>query len=176
MTPEFRPNLSHVGICCRDVERLARFYGAVFDMRVTDRGRGSAFPYLIVFLSARADQHHQLVLAESRAPDSPSTVMQLAFQVTVLDHLRQASDRALINGATRLRCLSHGNALSLYFQDPEDNTVEVYLDTPWYVSQPHARPFDLAENDDVIWSTVEQTVRADSSFLSVADWSRQGRM
>ena len=27
-----------------------------------------------------------------------------------------------------------------YFMDPEENLVEVYLDTPWYVAQPHGDP------------------------------------
>ena len=71
-----------------------------------------------------------------------------------------------------MRGLNHGNALSIYCLDPEDNTVEVYLDTPWYVSQPHGDPLDLDQDDAAIWADTERIVRTDPSFMPVAEWSR----
>ena len=53
--------------------------------------------------------------------------------------------RALDNGATDMRVTSHGNAWSCYFKDPEGNTVEAYLDTPFHVPQPHGEPLDLSQ-------------------------------
>ena len=44
--------------------------------------------------------------------------------------------------------MNHGNSWSLYFNDPEDNTVEIYMDTPWYVAQPFADDLDLDLPDD----------------------------
>ena len=37
---------------------------------------------------------------------------------------------------TEIAPITHGNALSVYFLDPEDNRFELYVDMPWYVSQP----------------------------------------
>ncbi len=170
MKTSFSPNLSHLGVFCRDVDKLATFYREVFDMVETDRGQGITFKMNIVFLSGRPDQHHQLALASGRGPDAPSTVMQLSFKVQEIDHLREARSRALAHGASAMRSLNHGNALSIYFSDPEDNTVEVYLDTPWYVTQPHGDPLDLELSDEVIWAQTERVCRADPTFMPVAEW------
>jgi len=170
-TAAFAPNLAHCGIFVRDLDRMTAFYCEVFDLQQTDRGKGRTFDFTIVFLSGRADQHHQLVLASGRGADQPSTVMQLSFKVLELEHLREARRRALERGATAMRGLNHGNALSIYFMDPEDNTVEVYLDTPWQVSQPHGDPLDLDQPDARIWDETERICRADPTFEPAADWS-----
>lgn len=170
MSATYAPNLSHVGVSCFDIDRMVDFYTAVFDLQLTDQGPGHTFPFMLAFLSSRPDQHHQLALAQNRPAGAPSTVMQLSFKVHSLDALREARRRALAHGASRLRNLNHGNALSIYFQDVEDNTVEVYLDTPWYVAQPHGDPLDLDASDESIWADTERRVRADPSFLPMADW------
>jgi len=162
-----------MGMFCFDLDKVATFYREVFDMVETDRGQGITMPFKIVFLSASPQQHHQLALASSRAAGSASTVMQLSFKVQTLDHLREARRRALARGATRMRGLNHGNALSIYFSDPEDNTVEVYLDTPWYVNQPDGDPLDLDRPDDELWAETERICRADPTFMPVEQWRAQ---
>jgi catechol-2,3-dioxygenase len=175
MKTAFRPNLSHFGVFCQDVEKMAAFYGKVFDMAVTDRGVGRTFQMTLVFMSGTPDQHHQLVLASGRGADAPSTVMQLSFKVGEIDHLREARRRALEAGATQMRGLNHGNALSIYFSDIEQNTVEVYLDTPWYVTQPHGDPLDLEQGDEQIWAETERICRADPTFMPATQWSERFR-
>jgi len=170
MPAKFAPQLSHFGLFCRDIESLSTFYRQVFDLVETDRGQGVTFSSTLIFLSGNPEQHHQLVLASGRAADSPSTVMQVSFKVQSIDDLREARVRALALGATRMRGLNHGNALSIYFSDPEDNTIEVYLDTPWYVTQPHGDPLDLDRPDDEIWAATELNCRADPTFRPAGDW------
>lgn len=169
----FAPDLSHCGVFCRDLDVMSRFYREVFDLQETDRGRGITFSMELVFLSAQPDQHHQLALASGRGPDAPSTVMQLSFKVTEIEHLREARRRALARGATGMRGLNHGNALSIYFSDPEENTVEVYLDTPWQVRQPHGDPLDLARPDAEIWAETERICRADPTFRPAPEWQAE---
>ncbi|MDO8774609.1 MAG: VOC family protein [Burkholderiaceae bacterium] len=171
MNTPYSPHLSHFGVFCRDIEKQAAFFSGVFGMVETDRGQGVTFPFVIVFLSGNPGQHHQLALASGRGADAPSTVMQLSFKVQEIAHLREARQRALALGATQMRGLNHGNALSIYFADPEDNTVEVYLDTPWYVRQPHGDPLDLDQSDETIWAETERICRADPTFLPAAEWS-----
>lgn len=173
MDQPYVPNLSHCGIFCRDLVVMKAFYCGVFDLQETDRGEGFTFPFTILFLSGRHDQHHQLVLASSRAPGSKSTVMQLSFKVQTIEHLREARKRALALGATKMRGLNHGNAISIYCMDPEDNTVEVYLDTPWYVAQPHGDPLNLDQDDSEIWAETERIVRSDPTFMPVEEWSKR---
>lgn len=175
MSSAYTPVLSHFGAFCTDLDQMSEFYCSVFDLQVTDRGRGIRMPVNLVFLSGDPSQHHQLVLADGRAPGNPSTIMQISFKVDGLDALRTARSRALANGAADLLGLSHGTALSIYFSDPESNTVEVYVDTPWYVAQPHGDPLDLDLPDEVIWKRTEDACRADPTYMSVEEWQRQFR-
>lgn len=170
-TTKFAPNLSHMGICCIDIDKMIDFYSAVFELRLTDKGPGKTFPYMLAFMSANSEQHHQLALMQNRPKDAPSTVMQVSFKVNTLDDLREAKSRALVKGATKMRGLNHGNAISIYFLDPEDNTIEVYLDTPWYVAQPHGDPLDLDKPDEEIWAETEKIVKADPTFMPVPEWA-----
>ena len=166
----FKPFLSHLGIFCRDLDAMIEFYTNVFDLVVTDRGEGQKMPFTLAFMSGNPQQHHQLVLASGRGESTPSTVMQISFKVNDLDDLREAWRRAEACGATGIRGLNHGNALSIYFSDLEDNTIEVYLDTPWYVAQPHGDVLDLSRPDEEIWAETERMCRDDPTFVPVAEW------
>lgn len=166
------PVLSHVGIYVMDIEAMTDFYKQVFGMRLTDQGVGRTFKMKLHFLSSSPSQHHQLVLAEGRKADSPSTVNQLSFKVGTLDALRAVRDAAMAHGASGMRGLNHGNALSIYFSDIESNVVEVYLDTPWYIPQPHGDPLDLDRPDADIWMETERICRADPGFMPVEEWMR----
>lgn len=165
------PQLSHFGIFVRDIDAMTRFYTGVFGLHLTDQGEGANFRCRLHFLSGSPQQHHQLVLASGRAADAPSTVMQMSFKVGAIDDLRRVRTRSLAAGATQMRGMNHGNALSIYFSDPEGNTVEVYLDTPWYVPQPHGDPLDLEKSDDQIWAETEAACRADPGFEPVQKWA-----
>ena len=173
MTTSYAPNLSHVGVCCFDIDKMIHFYGSVFGLQLTDKGPGKTFPFMLAFMSSTPEQHHQLAFSQNRPEGAPSTVMQLSFKVQTIDQLREARARALQHGATKMRNLNHGNALSIYFMDPEDNLVEVYLDTPWYVTQPHGDPLDLNDSDEKIWADTEKVVRADPTFQPVNEWATQ---
>lgn len=164
------PQLAHVGIYTVDIDAMTRFYTRVFGLHLTDKGMGRNFKVPLHFLSGSPDQHHQLALAGGRAAGTPSTVMQLSFKVEAIDDLRRVRGAALAEGATHMRGMNHGNALSIYFSDIEDNTVEVYLDTPWYVPQPHGDPLDLEKPDAEIWAETEAICRADPGFAPVAEW------
>ena len=168
-----RPNLSHVGIYVADMQKLESFYCNALDLIVTDRGVGNRFKNNIVFMSSEPTKHHQLALASGRSEGAKSTVMQLSFQVTSLDQLRSVRTKALANGAKDLFGLNHGNAWSIYFNDPENNLVEVFLDTPFYVPQPHGDPLDLDKSDDEILRETEAVCRRDPGFMTLEDWKSQ---
>ena len=65
-------------------------------------------------------RHHQVVLATGRDPASrKSTINQLSFTVRSLDELRTMHRRVKDYGVEHLRGLNHGNAWSIYFDDPD---------------------------------------------------------
>ncbi|MBO9649494.1 MAG: VOC family protein [Variovorax sp.] len=166
-----RPTPSHFGIYVTDLEKMVAFYTETFDLTITDRGVGRTFQNHLVFTSASPDQHHQLVLASGRPADARfSTVMQISFVVPSIEHLRDISKRAHQRGATAIRGLNHGNALSVYMLDPEGNTVEVYVDMPFYVAQPHGDPLDLTKDDETLMRETEAICRRDPTFMPIAEW------
>ena len=169
-----RPTPSHFGIYVFDVERMVNFYKTVFGLVETDRGVGRTFKAPLVFLSATPEQHHQLVIAGGRPAEATfSTVMQLSFAVPSIQALRELRDRAVALGASNVKPLNHGNALSVYLSDPEGNTVEIYMDTPFYITQPHGDPLDLSQDDETILRETEAICRQDPTFMPLAQWQAQ---
>ena len=45
-----------------------------------------------IFMTMSPDEHHQLLLASGRAPDSPSTVAQISFLLDDFGQLRAVDD------------------------------------------------------------------------------------
>ncbi len=169
-----RPTPSHFGIFVTDVPRMVAFYTEVFGLTQTDTGVGRTFKNTLVFLSASRDQHHQLVIAGGRPPEATfSTVMQLSFAVPAIQSLRDIRAKAEARGATKFVPLNHGNALSVYFADPEGNTVEIYVDMPFYIAQPHGDPLDLAKDDATLMRETEAICRADPTFMPLDQWEAQ---
>ena len=150
--------LAHMGIYVQDRDRMERFYTEVLGLMVTDHGEGRAGMHL-TFMSGNPQNHHQLVLVTGR-PDTSgfNPIQQMSFMVDSLADLREVHKRALALGATEMRPVSHGNAWSIYFKDPEGNTVEAYLDTPFHVPQPHGEFLDLAKTDAEILRETEDVV------------------
>jgi catechol-2,3-dioxygenase len=175
MTP--RIAFSHVGIYVKDVERMARFYSRFLELTVTDRGEydTAAGRTPFAFLSSDPREHHQLVLAGGRPQDLPFNVVnQISFRLrdfaTLRDlHRRLASDEQK-EGVSDVRPITHGNAMSVYFRDPEGNRVELFIDTPWYVNQPMIIPMDMSLDDAALWKWVEDTASKLPGFRPVEAW------
>jgi catechol 2,3-dioxygenase len=174
MTFSRAPTLSHFGLYVTDLDRMLAFYTGLFGMRVTDRGQSPVFHNTLVFLSSDPAQHHQLVLATGRPPGASfSTVMQLSFKVRAIEDLRVLHRAAPGLGAQDLRAVNHCNSFSLYFGDPEGNTVEAYFDTEFHVSQPHADPLNLNQSDEALLSETERRAKSDPTYLPVEEWRRR---
>lgn len=165
--------LAHVGIYAQDKPKLEKFYTTVLGLVVTDSGPGRNGVEL-TFMSASPGNHHQMVLATGR-PDTAgfNPINQISFMVDSLSDLRTVHNRALDLGATDMRVVTHGNAWSCYFKDPEGNTIEAYLDTPFHVPQPHGVPFDLSKPDEVIMQETEVHCRATPGFMMMEDYQKQ---
>jgi catechol 2,3-dioxygenase len=164
-----RPQLRHLGIHVRDLAAMEAFYTRLLGLVATDRGQGFTFKNDFVFLTGSPDQHHQLVLVSGREATGASMVNQLSFKVGGLDELREMDSRIRAAHVEGIRPVNHGNAFSLYFPDPEGNFVEVYMDTPWHISQPHGDPLDLKQPNEQILSETEARCRKDPTFKPRAE-------
>ena len=161
---------SHMGFYVRDLERMARFYKDVMCFFETDQG--DLGPVQLKFFSRDPTEHHQLVLATGRPADLAfSVINQISMRVPDLATLREVRDRVNADpDVSDLVCATHGNAISIYFRDPEGNRLEVFMDTPWYCEQPLREPVDLDQNDDIVMAQSETLARSRPKFQSRAEW------
>ena len=174
MNASVRPALTHAGIRVWNLEAMARFYQDALGLIVSDEGKGPLSGLEFVFMTAEHDKHHQFVLVAGRSPEQKeSTVFQLSFRLQSLAQLRVVDARAREAGATNFVPMSHGNAWSVYFDDPEGNTLEMYVDTPWYVPQPFGDPLDLSLPDEQIYQQTEARCRACPGFKPVEQWREE---
>jgi len=171
-----RPALSfsHFGFFVRDLERMADFYSRVLGFEISDRGeldtpRGKVS---LVFLTRDTRDHHQIVLASGRpAAEHFNPINQISFRMADFAGLREM--HRLIQaerGVSEISPVSHGNALSVYFRDPEGNRIELFVDTPWYVTQPLRVPLDMSMSDQEVWRWAEKQARALPGYQPVEDW------
>jgi len=163
---------THVGIYVTDMDRMVNFYTRVVGFAVADRGPRLQGGGEIAFMTRDPREHHQLVLATGRPANLPfNMVNQLSFLVDGLATLKALHrDIKREPGVEDLGPVSHGNALSAYFLDPEKNRIEFYMHTPWHVPQPHRISVDLALPDARLWAAVEQDVRATPGFKPREEW------
>jgi catechol 2,3-dioxygenase len=73
----------------------------------------------------------------------------------------------------RIQPVDHGNSWSLYFWDPEDNRVEIYLDTPWHVDQPFLQPLDLDQSDEQIHASTEAHLQGKAGLKPMSLWQEE---
>ena len=166
--PQFR--FGHLGIYVTDVEKMLEFYTRVLGFTVSDRGPIRDLE--LVFLSRNPDEHHQFVLATGRPRDAGfTTINQISLRVPALEDLKAAHAALLAEGIGDLRIVSHGNAWSIYFHDPEGNRIEFYVPTPWYTPQPYAEPLDLTAPVDEIMRRTEAECRNRPGFKTREEWS-----
>ncbi len=162
---------SHFGIYVTDIARMEDFYTRVVGLLVSDRGRLSPDGPDLVFLSRDPDEHHQMVLAGGRPPGVDYNVVnQISFKLPTLTDLKAMHARARDEGIKQFRVVTHGNAWSVYFPDPEGNRVEVFVDTPWHTPQPVAEPFDIEAPVETILAETEALCRNRPGFMSREAW------
>jgi catechol 2,3-dioxygenase len=140
--------LGHVVLRVTDLERAERFYGGVLGLplcaRYDEGGARMAFFTL--------GNHHDFALLEVPGGESPGAsaagLHHVAFKIgTTMDQLRDA--KAVLEAAgIATTPIDHEVTKSLYFEDPDGNGLEVYVDAsdawrrePQRVAQ--LKPLDL---------------------------------
>ena len=163
-----------MGMFAADIARMEDFYTRVLGFTVTDRG--SLGLTKLIFLSRDPREHHQIVLASGRPPGAGfNTINQISFRMADFAGLREMHRRLAHEQVKDLYPVSHGNALSVYFLDPEGNRIELFVDTPWYVEQPVRVPMDMKLPDAELWAWAEREARKLPGFKPVEEWRSEIR-
>ncbi len=172
MSGRHKLSFSHVGVFVTDLEKMVDFYTRVLGLVVSDRnlmkdGRE------IAFLTLDPREHHQVVFATGRPADlAYNMIQQLSFRAESLSSLRDVYVALKREPIVELGPISHGNAISAYFRDPEGNRLEVFIDTKWHVPQPCAEAVDLMKSNDEIMAFVDRQVAELPGAALRADWER----
>lgn len=175
-----RIQFSHFGINVRDLARMEDFYTRVVGFTVTDRGEVGELGLSLVFMSMDPAEHHQFVICGGE-PDElgenkrdaffGGAINQLSFRLASLDDLRIMYNRlAAENGVAELMAGTHGIAWSVYARDPEGNTMEFFVDTPWFIDQPFLEPVDLSKSDEELTADTLALIRDKPGFRAYGDW------
>lgn len=179
--PAAKPRIqfSHLGITCFDVAKMEDFYTRLIGFTVTDRGELPGIS--IVFMSLDPNEHHQLVLISGRTEGSGSTgipfgggrgsaINQISLRLASLDELRRMDRRLRAEGYDKMAPIDHGIAWSVYVRDPENNAIELFVDSDWYIVQPCAETLDLSLPDEEIRQRTEKFCRAQPGFEPYQNW------
>jgi catechol 2,3-dioxygenase-like lactoylglutathione lyase family enzyme len=139
-------SLGHVGLYVRDIERSKAFYRDILGLTISDQNpkTGSAF----MTAKDRREEHHELLLIPGR--EDGKVVQQISFRCGSLADVKGFYRLFLEHKIPIVRVVSHGNAVGVYFHDPDGNQVEVYWPTGVDWPQPFGKPIDLSASDEEI--------------------------
>jgi len=164
---------SHAVLYVRDQAKMLDFYTNVLGFKVTDRGPLGDNAPEIVFLSNDPEEHHQIAMIQTRRDEAPSnSVNHFAFRVDSFEEVKSLNDALTGLDGIDIMPLSHGNTLSVYFNDPERNGIEVFWDTPWHVSQPQGKPWDTSMSKEEALGWVEENFGGEPTFEAREDYYR----
>jgi catechol-2,3-dioxygenase len=162
--------LSHIELYVQDLVKMEAFYTNILGFFVTDRGAGESG---MVFLSRSPKEHHQIVLNPRetyRSVESP--IDHIAFRVNAIADLRLFNSALMRATDINLQTVSHGNAWSIYFRDPEGNRFEIFTDTPWYVNQPCKFAVDFTQSDEALIAFTREKVEKLPGFAVSQEWQK----
>ena len=124
--------IGHVNFRVADQEASKRFYRDVLGFRIAeeDPEHGGVFMTL-------GENFHTLDIGQHPSPESAPRpqrgqigLAHIAFQVGNYAALREAYAHLLQNGVEIMRAANHVNQRSIYFSDPDGNTLEIYYELP----------------------------------------------
>jgi catechol-2,3-dioxygenase len=143
-------SLGHVGLYVRDIERSKTFYRDMLGLKVSDQSPKTGS----VFMTAkeRLEEHHELLLVPGR--EDGKVVQQISFRCPSLSEIKEFYRLFLEHNVPITRTVSHGNAVGIYFLDPDGNQVEVYWPTSIDWPQPFGKPIDLTAPDEEIMANL----------------------
>ena len=149
------PVLHHVTLKTTRPDEMTEWYGAVVGMSVQHRFEGG------VWLTNDGANHRIAMLMTPQIAEDPGKVAHAgmhhtAFEYPSMDELIDSYARLRDAGITPHACLDHGMTLSMYYLDPDGNSVELQCDVfgdwaasgefmrsaPPFAANPIGRAFD----------------------------------
>jgi catechol 2,3-dioxygenase-like lactoylglutathione lyase family enzyme len=148
--------LGHIGLYVQDLNRSLAFYRDMLGLHVTD----SVPARRIAFLSARPEEeHHELVLCEGRtAGQNEYLIQQISFRCPSLEDVLAYYHKLKSQSVPLQYTVSHGNAVGVYFYDPDGNICEVYWATGLAARQGFLQVLDFSQTPEQLMALVREYV------------------
>jgi len=118
------PKIGHVHLKVSNLKKAEEFYTNIFGFKVSERVENYLF---LTF----GKEHHDLALQEYKNAKKPSENMTGLYHFAVeLENLRQLADIyfKLKKHNIKFSPIDHGISKTIYFSDPDENGIEVYID------------------------------------------------
>jgi catechol-2,3-dioxygenase len=121
------PVMHHVNLKTNRVQELIDWYGTVVGMRPNYQYEGGAW------LTNDGANHRLALLTVPGLEDDPDKIRHTgmhhtAFEYASMDDLLDTYERLKGQGIVPHGCLDHGMTTSLYYADPDGNSVELQCD------------------------------------------------
>ena len=134
--------LAHVGIHVNDVEKSIVFYRDILGLKVSD------------------EEHHELLLLSGRNVSVDARLLQqISFRCLTLTDVIEYWKRFVANDVKIIYTITHGNAISCYFKDPDENICEVYWPTGLKARQGFLIGLDFNDSEEKIMKQVTDLVK-----------------
>jgi catechol-2,3-dioxygenase len=137
------PKLSHVILNTSNYEATKRWYLEVLEATIGFETSDQTACFLRI-----DESHHRIGLFKVAETDDYPTmtlpgatdgmkarINHLAFEYPTLEEVLDTHERIAQSAIVPKVCLNHGPTLSLYYEDPSKNTVELYYDTKYTEEQ-----------------------------------------
>lgn len=159
---------SHCVLKVRDIDLMIDFYCDALGFELSDRG--PIGPEMeIAFLTGSSSDHHQIAFQSGRGDEDGGSLDHNAFRTDSVDDVKRVHDWVMADDRIgKGFAVTHGNAVSVYFQDPEGNGVEVFCDTPWHVKQPQVKRWDPSLSAEEVLAKVEADFADAPEFMPMA--------
>ena len=146
-TTSIRPSLHHVTMKTSRLDEMIEWYGLVLGTQVQFRNEVAAW-------TSNDEANHRIAfLAMPGLADDPDKIRHngmhhCAFEYASFADLMSSYDRLRKAGVEPAFCLDHGLTISIYYEDPEGNYVELQSDNfaDWKLSTEYMRTRAFAEN------------------------------
>jgi catechol 2,3-dioxygenase-like lactoylglutathione lyase family enzyme len=149
--------LAHVGIHVNDVEKSIIFYRDILGLKVSDEDREAG----LIFMSSHPDEeHHELLLLSGRNVSVDARLLQqISFRCLTLTDVIEYWKRFVAHDVKIIYTITHGNAISCYFKDPDENICEVYWPTGLKARQGFLIGLDFNDSEEKIMKQVTDLVK-----------------
>ena len=158
-------------------DEMLAFYSGLLGFEVTNTGDFSG-ERKVAFLSQSDADHHQIAFISGRSADeNPPQGNHFAFRVADLTSVK--SWHAKLNADDRVKQVTpvtHGNAWSVYFSDPDGNGIEIFCDSPWHVAQPAGESWDPTLDDGAIAAATLDMFKDKPEFQPIDEYYQQRRI